>query len=146
MTKGITEEKNSSKIATRKIAQYKITRTKSRPFWRANYYSWFSVLIGFWWHLRGRKMQCMSEIPARGAAAVFHQVSQVGCMWFSRMCALDSYAVLLRCECAQIQLWDVIGFRSGFSRREITSVYLWCWWQRTKIERRNNMRKIWLKA
>ena len=145
MTKGDTEEKCSSKIATQKIAQYKITRTNSRSFWCANYFSWFSVL-GLWWHLRGRKMEYMSGIPARGTAAVFHLVSQVGCMWFSRICALDTYAVLLRCECAQIQRWDVIGFRSGFSRREITSVYLWCWWQRTKTERRNSLRKIWLKA
>ena len=40
----------------------------------------------------------------------------------------------------------IIGFRSGFSRREISSVYLWCWWQRTKIERRNSMRNLWIKA
>ena len=40
----------------------------------------------------------------------------------------------------------IIGFRSGFSRREISSVYLWWWWQWTKIERRCSMRKIWLKA
>ena len=39
-----------------------------------------------------------------------------------------------------------IGFRSGFSRREISGVYLWWWWQRTKIERRNSMRKMWLKC
>ena len=39
-----------------------------------------------------------------------------------------------------------IGFRSGFSRREISSVYLWCWWQRTKIERQNSMRNLWIKA
>ena len=38
-----------------------------------------------------------------------------------------------------------IGFWSGFSRCEISSVYLWCRWQWTKIERRNSMRKIWLK-
>ena len=43
-------------------------------------------------------------------------------------------------------LVQIIGFRSGFSRREISSVYLWCWWQWTKIERRNSMRKIWLKT
>ena len=41
---------------------------------------------------------------------------------------------------------DSIGFRSGFSRREISSVYLWCRWQRTKIERRNSMRNVWIKA
>ena len=39
-----------------------------------------------------------------------------------------------------------IGFRIGFSRREICSVYLWCWGQWTKIERRNSMIKLWLKA
>ena len=39
-----------------------------------------------------------------------------------------------------------IGFRSGFSRREISSVYLWCWWQRTKIERQNSMRNLWIKS
>ena len=37
-------------------------------------------------------------------------------------------------------------FRSGFRRRDISSVYLWCWWQGTKIERLNSMRKLWLKA
>ena len=41
---------------------------------------------------------------------------------------------------------SAIGFRSGFSRREISSVYPWCCWQWTKIERRNSTRKIWLKA
>ena len=40
----------------------------------------------------------------------------------------------------------VIDFRSGFSRREIFSVYLWCWWQKTKIERRNSMRRLWIKV
>ena len=39
-----------------------------------------------------------------------------------------------------------IGFRSGFNRREISSVYLWCWWQRTKIERQNSMRNLWISA
>ena len=39
-----------------------------------------------------------------------------------------------------------IGFRSDFNRREISSVYLWCWWQRTKIERQNSMRNLWIKA
>ena len=47
--------------------------------------------------------------------------------------------------------WDLtirrlIGFRSGFSQREISSVYLWCWWQRTKIERQKSMRNLWIKA
>ena len=44
------------------------------------------------------------------------------------------------------RLKHLIGFRSGFSRREISSVYLWCWWQRTKIERQNSMRNLWIKA
>ena len=38
----------------------------------------------------------------------------------------------------------VIGFRIGFSGRDIFSVYLWCWWQGTKIERLNIMSKLWL--
>ena len=39
-----------------------------------------------------------------------------------------------------------IGFRNGFRRRDISSVYLWCWWQGAKIKRLNSMRKLWLKA
>ena len=50
-----------------------------------------------------------------------------------------------RLGCASAMLLFLrIGFRSGFSRREISNVYLWCWWQ--WIEQRNSMRKIWLKA
>ena len=41
---------------------------------------------------------------------------------------------------------DAKGFRSGFKRRDIPSVYLWCCWQWTKIAWLNSMRKLWLKA
>ena len=40
----------------------------------------------------------------------------------------------------------VIGFRSGFSGRDISSVYLWCWWQGTKVERLDSTSKLWLIA
>ena len=40
----------------------------------------------------------------------------------------------------------IISFRSGFSGCDISSVYLWCWWQGTKIEQLNSISKLWLIA